>query len=724
MGKARKKITTTHSPGVSSAKKIKKKYFSPGKPSRARKALLAIEKDKVSIKKAAENFNLSYGYLYRRWSGEVDVNKRKGPCPVFNKSEEEAMANWLKEMSERGMGLKPYEFMDFVQGIVQKESRKTPFKDGRPGYDWYYAFLERNKHIVQLRTETPLESSRAKLTKEQTDRWYNKFRDYLKSIGLLEKPSRIYNADESGFSLGSVAGRVIGPSRTSSNISQIPHVSGCSKQRFTVMYCAAADGAMIPPFIIFPEPKPRGYNPLTGSAEGTEISYTKKGWMDGPTFQKFIEHFNLHAVKERPVVLLVDSVSSHINMSVFEDARSKGIELYRLVPNATHLMQPLDKGVFGPLKQTWHKVVRQHNRANPGNLIGKNNFAEKLNEAFLLFYKPLTVVNAFKASGIYPVDGTVITKEQLKPGLTYCSSDTSQASGDGEKLMASEDTNMESGASFAFKALDSALTTPVRERYKQRLEEGYDIEGHSPCFDVYKRLASHTRSKLKTATATVTAPPDSDRDQCDVVGLQLLAEAAVAHESEYSETGSSDKMKSMQPSVSPVLKDSLVYPKDMKTKKKRKSQIDALPDNLTSPESMRTMSLKELEQIRKFSRKEKMAKQKYLLNLAKERKLEEKAKQQATKRKASRSLSRGIKTSLKQTKKKPIPVSENEDTDDESAICMICKVSWKDEQSLDHGRIWVECDTCKSWVHYECSTVAVPEEEEVPYYCQECMLIL
>jgi hypothetical protein len=179
---------------------------------------------------------------------------------------------------------------------------------------------------------------------------------------------------------------------------------------------------MLPPFLIYPEPKPRGYNPLTASVEGSEIAYTKKGWMDAPIFKHFLEHFNNHAVKERPVILLVDSVSSHISMSVFEYAKGNGIELYRLVPNATHLMQPLDKGVFGPFKQRWHQVVRQHNRANPGNLIGKENFAAKLKDAFLLFYKPLTVINAFKASGIYPVDGTVITKEMLKPGITYSSS--------------------------------------------------------------------------------------------------------------------------------------------------------------------------------------------------------------------------------------------------------------------------------------------------------------
>ena len=65
----------------------------------------------------------------------------------------------------------------------------------------------------------------------------------LKLNDLLDKPSRIYNADETGFSMGSNAGRVIGPSRASSSVLQIPHVSGGhSKQRITVMYCDAANG--------------------------------------------------------------------------------------------------------------------------------------------------------------------------------------------------------------------------------------------------------------------------------------------------------------------------------------------------------------------------------------------------------------------------------------------------------------------------------------------------
>jgi hypothetical protein len=78
--------------------------------------------------------------------------------------------------------------------------------------------------------------------------------------------------------------------------------------------------------------------------------------MDTATFSMFIDHFDKFAGTDRPVVLLMDSVSSNVDHTVFKKAKGKGIEHYRIVPNATHLMQLLDKGVFGPLKTKWHLV--------------------------------------------------------------------------------------------------------------------------------------------------------------------------------------------------------------------------------------------------------------------------------------------------------------------------------------------------------------------------------
>lgn len=76
---------------------------------------------------------MSYSFLQRGISGEVIHFSYNGPPSVFTEADEVAMANWLSEMSQRGMGLNMCEFLDFVQSVVKKEKRQTSFKDGRPG---------------------------------------------------------------------------------------------------------------------------------------------------------------------------------------------------------------------------------------------------------------------------------------------------------------------------------------------------------------------------------------------------------------------------------------------------------------------------------------------------------------------------------------------------------------------------------------------------------------
>jgi len=69
----------------------------------------------------------------------------------------------------------------------------------------------------------------------------------------------------------------------------------------------------MPLFYPNPKPPPKGVNPLNGGIAGVTVEYTEKRWMDGITFTKFLQHLDKHIVTERPVVLLIDSVSSHIS---------------------------------------------------------------------------------------------------------------------------------------------------------------------------------------------------------------------------------------------------------------------------------------------------------------------------------------------------------------------------------------------------------------------------
>lgn len=272
----------------------------------------------------------------------MPITARQGPSPFLSNEEENAIAEYLSEMAMRGMGLRPADVMKLVQNFVIREKRKTPFKNNRPGYTWYYGFISRHAQKIQMRKETLLETSRSKVTHESMDKWFTDYRAFLSKRDLLDKGHRIWNIDETGFTMGSKPGKVIGPVKSVAPV-DCPNVSGgSSKERSIVLYSANAEGSMMPPFFVYPEPKPRSYNPMIGAQRGSTVVYTKKGWMNSDALCAFYDNFDKYSGQERPVVLLMDSVSSHLNMDIFSKAISLQIEIYSLVPNATHLIQPLD----------------------------------------------------------------------------------------------------------------------------------------------------------------------------------------------------------------------------------------------------------------------------------------------------------------------------------------------------------------------------------------------
>ena len=105
--KRNKSVDTICSPAKKSAKAIQRKYrnkrVSSDKMLRVRRAHYSVCNRNMSLRKAAKEYSLSYGFLYRRYSGEVDINKIKGPATIFTKSEDESMTLWLSDMAHMGL---------------------------------------------------------------------------------------------------------------------------------------------------------------------------------------------------------------------------------------------------------------------------------------------------------------------------------------------------------------------------------------------------------------------------------------------------------------------------------------------------------------------------------------------------------------------------------------------------------------------------------------------
>lgn len=81
-----------------------------------------------------------------------------------------------------------------------------------------------------------------------------------------------------------------------------------------------------------------------------------------------------------------------------------GIILYALPPNTTHMLQPADVSVFGPLKSSWKAVVRKF-LSKPDNVntcVNKTNFCRLFRDILEETNMDTNIRNGFKKYGLYP----------------------------------------------------------------------------------------------------------------------------------------------------------------------------------------------------------------------------------------------------------------------------------------------------------------------------------
>lgn len=69
------------------------------------------------------------------------MGRRPGPLPVLTPDEEKRLVEWAVEMAKIGYGQTRHQICEMVKKIIEKDGRPNPFKDNRPGKDWWYTFL-------------------------------------------------------------------------------------------------------------------------------------------------------------------------------------------------------------------------------------------------------------------------------------------------------------------------------------------------------------------------------------------------------------------------------------------------------------------------------------------------------------------------------------------------------------------------------------------------------
>ena len=338
-------------------------------------------------------------------------------------------------------------------------------------------------------------------------------------MNLLSKPMQIFNIDETGVSVVHKVGKVV--AEVGRKVWSI--TSGERGKTHTVVTCISASGFVLPPCLIYPRKKAVPENFREGAVPGTLFKSTESGWINQEVYMEWFQWFITVIPPARPVLLIEDGHASHISIELIELARANEIYMLCLPAHTTHVLQPLDVGVFKSFKTFFSKACHKYLTKHPGRVITSDVIASLVGEVWPQSLTPLNIMGGFRKCGIYPLNPGAVTDRQVVPlprSQRDCSLVTKQFSQEQEIL------------------------------FKKRFEEGYNV--YEPDYVMWLK---HNHPEADTQL-----PPSSLSSSSSSTG-HSDSNSLVTH---YSKSTESSK----------ILDDLLVYPKatDAKTKGKKKKK--------------------------------------------------------------------------------------------------------------------------------------------------------
>jgi hypothetical protein len=188
-----------------------------------------------------------------------------------------------------------------------------------------------------------------------------------------------------------------------------------SREFITLLAAICADGTAIPPALI--------YKGVSGDlmdtwvedvGEGDKAFFgsSSAGWSNNEFGHEWlVKVFDPStATKTRGRrLLVVDGHSSHVNMKFLDTCNTLRIVVLVLPPHATHRLQPLDVGLFGPLASSYSFEINEIMRKSGGlSQLSKRNFWACFQKAWEASFTCQNIQSAFQKTGYWPLNPNTV----------------------------------------------------------------------------------------------------------------------------------------------------------------------------------------------------------------------------------------------------------------------------------------------------------------------------
>ncbi|CAF1290818.1 unnamed protein product, partial [Didymodactylos carnosus] len=341
-------------------------------------------------------------------------------APGNKSNDQEALiVKMLATFDDWGFPRTRRETIDLTTKFIREAGLCSKFRIGYPGIEWLRLFLKRWSNELKQRSSALLEISRAvALTEDRVNVWFKNYGDVLEKLDIRDRPSQVFNMDETGFLDNRGKKRVI--VRNSKRHPAYRIHGGTAKQNTTVLFCISAGGQVLPPLIIF-KAKTLRSNWCTGSVKGTCYGANKSGWINEDTFIQWMKKCFIPNTSALPrlLLLLLDGHSSHLSYQACVMALQHQIHILCIPSHSTHALQPLDSSFLGTIKRSWKNLLTKYYDKYGGKSLDKELFTYLLKKLFDETISPSLATVSFTKTGLYPLDPTAIPKSKIRANNKY-----------------------------------------------------------------------------------------------------------------------------------------------------------------------------------------------------------------------------------------------------------------------------------------------------------------
>lgn len=268
------------------------------------------------------------------------------------------------------------------------------------GQDWVPRFVQRHPHLKVV-IGRRIESVRMDgATKPAIDAWFVAYEEIVRTLKI--KPHNTYNMDESGFSIGTMdSTRIIIDSTLRTKYQAHPG----RQEWVSFVECICGDNTILDTFGIF-----KGKNVLQGwipydLIDKWYFSANSKGWTSNlhglEWLRRVFDPQSRTKANGEYRLLVCDGHDSHISGSFIAYCIQNKIALLILPPHTSHILQPLDISIFGPLKKRLTAALQPLSQAQLVR-IQKIEWLEAYKQARLEACTAQNIKSAWRGSGMIP----------------------------------------------------------------------------------------------------------------------------------------------------------------------------------------------------------------------------------------------------------------------------------------------------------------------------------